>query len=96
MRYTNVTQKTEYAVRYYISSVKDKTAEQFNKLIRQHWAIENKLHWNLDVVFGEDKQRKRTRNMAQNMNLVLRTLLPLLKHSDRKVSRIKKKGISLV
>lgn len=77
-RYIKTTQKQEHAIRYYISSVQGKTAEQFNQLIRQHWAIENNLHWNLDVVFGEDKQRKRTKNMAQNMNLVLNSVMPFV------------------
>ena len=42
----------------YISSL-DKSAEEFQTIIRNHWAIENKLHWSLDVAFNEDLNRKR-------------------------------------
>jgi len=42
----------------YISSL-DKSAEEFKTIIRNHWAIENKLHWSLDVAFNEDLNRKR-------------------------------------
>ena len=40
-------------VRYYISSA-DLTAEKFATAIRNHWHVENKLHWRLDVVMNED------------------------------------------
>jgi len=43
---------------YYISSL-EAEPEQFVKLIRGHWAIENHLHWALDVIFGEDANRAR-------------------------------------
>ena len=43
-------------IRYYISSATT-TAENFNKYIRSHWAIENNLHWCLDVIMKEDGQR---------------------------------------
>jgi len=39
--------------RFYISSF-DTTPEQFGYLIRNHWSIENRLHWMLDVLFHED------------------------------------------
>ncbi|WP_343105184.1 ISAs1 family transposase, partial [Escherichia coli] len=43
----------EMTVRYYISSA-DLTAEKFATAIRNHWHVENKLHWRLDVVMNED------------------------------------------
>lgn len=52
-----------------------------NRLIRQHWAIENKLHWHLDVSFGEDDARKRIGNAAKNFNLILKIALTLLKRT---------------
>ena len=42
----------------YISSLLA-DAELLNSSIRSHWAIENNLHWNLDVIFKEDNQAKR-------------------------------------
>lgn len=63
--------------RFYISSAKE-TAEDFNGFIRGHWAIENKLHWNLDVIFKEDFALKRKGNSSQNFNLVTKTALAMI------------------
>ena len=51
--------------RYYISSAVHQAAIMLNN-IRQHWGIENKLHWMLDVNFHEDQSHKRAGNAAQN------------------------------
>jgi predicted transposase YbfD/YdcC len=48
----------------YISSLYAKNG--FSKLIRDHWAVENNLHWTLDMVFREDEQRKRAKHAAEN------------------------------
>ena len=50
-----------------------------NRAIRPHWGIENKLHWALDVSFGEDLDRKRTGQAAQNYSMRNRIALNLLK-----------------
>ncbi|MGK2578303.1 ISAs1 family transposase, partial [Escherichia coli] len=52
------------AVRYYISSA-DLTAEKFATAIRNHWHVENKLHWRLDVVMNEDDCKIRRGNAAE-------------------------------
>lgn len=39
---------------YYITSLKQRSAQSFGQIIRQHWAIENKLHWVKDVILKED------------------------------------------
>ncbi|EPX8593383.1 ISAs1 family transposase, partial [Escherichia coli] len=54
----------EMTVRYYISSV-DLTAEKFATAIRNHWHVENKLHWRLDVVMNEDDCKIRRGNAAE-------------------------------
>ncbi|MCK5136201.1 MAG: ISAs1 family transposase [Bacteroidales bacterium] len=51
--------------RLYISSV-EADAKSFNLFIRQHWGVENSLHWTLDVTFREDAQRKRNGHAANN------------------------------
>jgi len=71
--------------RYYISSL-DCDAMRFNQLIRGHWAIENQLHWAMDVQFGEDASRKRSRNAAENFALIRRIGLNLLKGYAEKIS----------
>jgi hypothetical protein len=53
-----------------------------NLSICQHWGIENKLHWVLDVSFGEDLDRKRAGNAAQNFCVLNRIALNLLKQDN--------------
>ena len=38
------------------------SAERFNSVVREHWGIENRLHWVLDVVMNEDQARNRGRH----------------------------------
>jgi predicted transposase YbfD/YdcC len=64
---------------YYIASDPDITAERLNAIIRSHWAIENSLHWILDVTFDEDASRVRRGNAAENFGLLRRTALNLLR-----------------
>lgn len=63
--------------RYYLSSLAAPAAD-FNQYIRRHWCIENRLHWKLDVVFREDRQRTRCNNGPLNLatarKLALQTL----------------------
>ena len=54
----------EMTVRYHISSA-DLTAEKFATAIRNHWHVENKLHWRLDVVMNEDDCKIRRGNAAE-------------------------------
>ena len=53
--------------------------------IRAHWGIENKLHWHLDVTFGEDKCRVRTKNGAVNLSAMRKYALEMLKKQDDKL-----------
>jgi predicted transposase YbfD/YdcC len=69
--------KTETQERFYISSLA--TKEDFNKYIRDHWAVENNLHWTLDMTFREDEQRKRAKHAAKNFAIVRKIGLNLLK-----------------
>jgi len=77
-RYHKATGKTERETRYYIASLKP-DATKLNAAIRQHSGIENKLHWVLDVAFGEDLSRKRAGHAAENFSLLNRIALNLLK-----------------
>lgn len=64
--------------RHFIASG-HKSAKDTAQLIRQHWSIENNLHWILDVVFGEDLCRIRKGNAAENMSRIRRVALSILK-----------------
>ncbi len=68
--------KTEHTeVRYYITSLKRVSAAKIGEYIRQHWDVENKLHWCLDVFFGEDYSRKRAENAAENFSHAIRFVI---------------------
>ena len=84
-RFHKSTGQIERETRYYITSLAP-DATRLNRAIRQHWGIENKLHWVLDVAFGEDHSRKRTGHAAQNFSLLTRIALNLLQQ-DRKSKR---------
>ncbi len=47
--------------------------------VREHWAIENSLHWTLDVAFNEDDSRVRVGNAAENFSILRRMALNMLK-----------------
>jgi IS5 family transposase len=63
--------------RYYLSSL-GQDAAVLNAAIRTHWAIENGLHWVLDVAFAEDGCRIRKDHAPQNMTVLRQIALNLL------------------
>jgi len=73
--------KTTKQTRFYISSL-DGTAECFQKLIRQHWSIENGCHWVLDTLYREDHSQVRKENAAKNFSILRRIALNLLKNEN--------------
>jgi len=86
-----INQQEQTQTRYYISSL-NKSAEEFNYLIRSHWGIENSLHWTLDVNFDEDKSRKRKGYAAQNFALTNKIAINLLNQENKsKLSMTHKK-----
>lgn len=62
------------------------SAESYGKALRNHWGIENNLHWQLDVSFAEDDNRFTSRHGAENLSLLRRLALMLLKHHPSKLS----------
>lgn len=64
--------------RYYISSL-SADPEKLLNVIRSHWGIENKLHWVLDVCFGDDQSRIRKGNAPRNIAIIKKTALNLLR-----------------
>jgi predicted transposase YbfD/YdcC len=68
-------------VRYYILSRK-LSARSFGVAVRSHWGIENSLHWQLDMSFGEDGSRVRKDHADANMAALRRTALSLLKNES--------------
>jgi len=72
--------------RCYISSL-PADAERLNWAVRQHWRVENSLHWCMDVVFGDDQMRARTANAAHNFAVMRHFALNLIR-----LDPIKRKG----
>jgi len=71
--------KIEKEQRYFISSAK-LDAKTFAKAVRDHWGVENRLHWVLDVVFHDDLVRLRTGFGPQNMAVVKHMAMNLIRH----------------
>jgi len=76
--------KTE-DVRYFIAS-SYLSGKRFAQSVRGHWAIENSLHWVLDVTFNEDQSRARERHLADNLSWLRRFAISLLKQHPSKDS----------
>jgi predicted transposase YbfD/YdcC len=75
--------KQSEEVHYFIGSRVLK-AQQCGEALRGHWGIENNLHWQLDVTFDEDANRVQRRHGAENLALVRRLALGLLKQHPGK------------
>ncbi len=76
--------------RYYISSLAP-DSEQLAHAIRSHWEIENRLHWCLDMTFHEDVSRVRIDHAPENLNIVKKIAMNLLRLSPLKRSLPKKR-----
>lgn len=83
-------EKKTQATRYFISS-KESDAKELLETVRAHWKIENSLHWSLDVSFGEDLSRTRKGHAAENLSLVRKIALNLVKHEKTTKVGIKSK-----
>ena len=84
--------KVSLEYRYYISSTMY-NAESLLKATRDHWSIENSLHWILDVAFREDECRIRKGNGAENMAILRHIALNLLKNEKTAKVGIKNKRL---
>ena len=82
-----------HEMRYYIMSRK-LSAKQFAAAVRGHWSIENRLHWQLDVTFGEDQSRLRRGHANANFSILRRTALSLLKNNQAIKVGVKNKRLT--
>ena len=90
-----VGEKTSEELRLFIGS-RRASAREYGAALRGPWGIENSLHWQLDVTFGEDDSRIRDRNNAQNMALLRKWALGLLKrHPDKDSIAVKRYSAAL-
>lgn len=78
--------------RYYLSSLAG-DAKELGEAIRGHWGIENCLHWVLDVAFREDDSRARRGNAPENLALIRRLALNLLRREKTSKVGVKAKRL---
>lgn len=88
----SVGDKRSSQVRYFISSL-DIDAAQMMKHVRQHWEVENKLHWSLDVTFKEDDSRVRIGHAPENLAIIRKMALNLLRQNKSKKCGAKSKRL---
>ena len=69
--------QTTHEVQFYLSSL-EADAGKIGRAVRQHWGIENQLHWTLDVTFSEDSSRVRRGHGPENLGLLRRLALNAL------------------
>lgn len=82
------------ATRYFLLS-KYIPARKLLGIVRSHWAIENQLHWILDVVFEEDRSRVRKDNAPENLAILRKLALNIIRANTDKMSmrqKIKRAG----
>ena len=80
-------------IRYYILS-KYLSGRRFAEAVREHWGIENRLHWQLDVTFQEDQCRIRKGHADANFSILRRTALAMLKNESSLKVGVKNKRLT--
>jgi len=89
---TELADRSRFETRYYISSAA-LVAERAAAAVRGHWAIENQLHWVLDVDFGEDMSRLRKGHGATNMAIVRHFAINLVRAvTDKRSLKLRRKA----
>jgi predicted transposase YbfD/YdcC len=90
---TELADLCRFETRYYISSAA-LSAERAAAAVRGHWAIENSLHWVLDVTFADDQARVRTGHGARNMAVVRHFAINLVRAAPTKKSIKRRRKIA--
>jgi predicted transposase YbfD/YdcC len=86
--------KTTFESAYYLLST-PLTPERFNEVVRAHWGVENRLHWRLDVVMNEDRDRNRLENGPHNHSVLRHMAMNVMQKDGEKGSlrgKIKRAG----
>lgn len=85
VRVRETTEKTTTETAYYLLS-RALTPERFNEVVRQHWGVENSLHWRLDVVMNEDHDRTRMGHGPHNLAVLRHMALNAMQQEGSKGS----------
>jgi Transposase len=84
---------TTNEVHYFIGS-RRMSARRYAQSLRGHWSIENNLHWQLDVSFGEDASRVGDHQRSENLGILRKTSLSFLKRSQAQGSIARKRKLA--
>jgi len=84
-RIREIGQHTEKETCYYLSSL-SLPAKELGAIVRDHWSVENSLHWVLDMVFGDDECRVRTAHAPANFTIIKHMALNLLRRANDRLS----------
>ena len=85
MRTRETPTKTTMETAYYLLST-ELTPERLNEVVRQHWGVENRLHWRLDVVMNEDQDRTRLGHGPENLAILRHMALNAMQKEGSKGS----------
>ena len=85
-------EKISSQIRYFISSL-DIEAAQMLEHVRKHWEVENKLHWSLDITFREDYSRVRKGHAPENLAIIRKMALNLLRQNQTRNGGAKTKRL---
>lgn len=77
----DLSDSTSVQEKYYISNIK-LSAKRFGEITRNHWQIENNLHWTLDMYFKEDLSTSKKNNAIHNFSLLRKICFNLIKLDD--------------
>lgn len=89
-RKRHLSNKVQTQTQFYLSSLPS-NARVISQAIRQHWGIENQLHWVLDVTFSEDSSRIRTGHSPENFTLLRRMAISLLNQETNSKRSLRQK-----
>jgi predicted transposase YbfD/YdcC len=92
-RCAQVAGKEQLDERFYLSSL-PLGVKTFSRAVRNHWQIENTLHWSLDMTFREDESRIRDRHVAENLAWLRKIALSLYKQYPGKQSLVMKRRMA--
>lgn len=87
-----VANQTSIERRFFISSLRP-SAARIGSAIRNHWVIENALHWTLDVVFNEDHARTRVDHAGENMAIIRHLTLNMLNNGKKSFKNVALKAL---
>ncbi len=79
--------------RYFIMSTCGQ-AREFGNAVREHWGVENSVHWVLDVTFSEDQSRIRKDNSPENLSMLRKIALNCVKQESTKTSMKRKRKMA--